>query len=144
MRNRNRGFTLIEIMIVVAVVLIILAIAVPSFLRSRVVANESAALANCRTISNATQLYTINRDTYPSRLPDLIEPASSPPYIDPELASGKKQGYQYTYNLVNADHFTLTANPTTVVKGRYFYMDETGVVHANANRQANINDPIVF
>jgi type IV pilus assembly protein PilA len=144
MKNKSRGFTLIEIMIVIAVVLIVLAIAAPSFLRSRIVANESMALSNCRTINNACQLYTINHDAYPAGLSDLIEPTSNPPYIDPALAVGQKQGYQYTYTLVNADHFTLTASSTTVMKGRYFYMDETGVIHANASRRAGPNDPIVF
>ncbi len=140
------GFTLVEIMIVVAIVMTILAIAGPSFLRSRVIANEGAALSNCRSINNACQLFHLNRDTYPSSLSDLIEPESNPPYIDPGLASGTKQGYHFDFNLVDADHFTLNANPTSsgLLRGRYFYMDESGVIHGNSGSSAGPNDEIIF
>lgn len=144
--NARGGFTLVEIMIVIAIVMTIMAIAGPSFLRSRVIANEGAALSNCRSINNACQLFHLNRDTYPSRLSDLIEPESNPPYIDPGLASGTKQGYRFDFNLIDQDHFTLNAEPTStgLLKGRYFYMDESGVIHAKSGSSAGPSDEIVF
>jgi len=139
------AFTLVEIMIVVAIVMVLITLAVPNILRSRVVTNEAAALANLSTITNACQVYYTGKKAYPSSLPDLTEPVSSPPYIDPVLAAGKKQGYEYIYELVNDDHFILKANPISgsILKGRYFYTDEGGVLHANSQAQAGPDDEIV-
>jgi len=140
-----RGFTLVEIMIVVAIVMVLITLAVPNILRSRVVTNEAAALANLTTITNACQVYYSGKRAYPGTLMDLTEPVSSPPYIDSVLASGTKQGYQYIYELVNDDHFTLNANPTSgsILKGRYFYTDEGSIVHARNGAQAGPDDEIV-
>lgn len=145
-KNRLIGFTLIEIMIIVAIVAIILAIAAPGVLRSRVIANETAALSNCRSINNACQLYHINKETYPDSLSALVEPASNPPYIDSALAAGRKQGYEYVYNMVDNDHFTLNANPTSTgfLRGRYFYMDEAGIIRAKIDGAAGPQDVIVI
>lgn len=140
------GFTLVEIMIVVAIVIILLVIAMPNLLRSRIIANETAALTNCRSINNACQLYHINHETYPNGLTDLIEPTSNPPYIDTTLAGGRKQGYEFIYQLVDADHFTLNINPLTsgLLKGRYFYMDEAGIIRAKSDGPAGPTDEIAF
>ncbi len=145
-KKRLAGFTLAEIMIVVAVVIILLAIAIPNLLRSRVIANETAALSNCRSINNACQLYHINRETYPTDLSSLVEPASNPPYIDAALGTGHKQGYEYIYNLVDSEHFALNVNPTTAgfLKGRYFYMDESGIVRARSDGPAGPTDGAVL
>jgi len=146
MNKLVRGFTLAEIMVVVAIVIVLLAIAMPNFLRSRVIANETAALANCRSINNASQLYHINQETYPASLSGLVEPASDPPYIDSALASGYKQGYEFAYTLVDSGHFTLNANPTTsgLLRGRYFFMDESGIIRANSDGPAGPTDEIVL
>jgi type II secretory pathway pseudopilin PulG len=148
-RKRNRvfvtGFTLVEIMIVVAIVIILVSLATPNILRSRVNANEGAAIANLRSINSACQLYHIDREAYPGSLSDLIEPNSSPAYIDPTLASGRKQGYEFIYSLFNDDHFTVNANPTTrgLLQGRYFYMDETGIIRAKSGDPAGHDDEII-
>jgi len=139
------GFTLVEIMIVVAIVTVLVSLAMPGIMRSRVNANEGAALANLRTINNGCQLYHINNDAFPSGLSDLIEPASNPSYIDPILATGKKQGYEFVYSLDSADHFIINANPlfSGLLKSRYFYTDESGVVRGKTGSPAGPDDETV-
>src|SRR5213082_539367 len=61
-RSNARGFSLIELLLVVAVILIIAAIAIPNFLRSRMRANEASAVASIRVINTAAVTYII---TYP-------------------------------------------------------------------------------
>jgi type IV pilus assembly protein PilA len=57
MRKHLRGFTLIELMIVVAIIAIIAAIAIPALVRSRMAANESAAIASCKVFAEAEEIY---------------------------------------------------------------------------------------
>jgi type II secretory pathway pseudopilin PulG len=143
--NMKRGFTLVEIMIVVGILIVLVLIAVPVILRSRIVANEGAALANLRSINNACQLYQINKETYPPGLQEMSSPAVDPPYIDTALAAGRKQGYEFIYKLLDSDSFTVNANPTAsgMLKGRYFFMNEIGVIHANPSLAAGPDDQIV-
>lgn len=135
------GFTLIEIMIVVAIVIVLLTLAVPNILRSRVIANEGAALGNLRAINNGCQLYHINEEKYPESLSALAQ--TDPPYLDPNLASGEKQGYNFTYSrVVDNDHFTVNANPisTGLLEGRYFYLDESGIIRFRSDTPAGPSD----
>lgn len=140
-----RGFTLVEIMIVVGIVIVLVMLAVPNILRSRVVAYEGSAIANLKTINNACQLYHINEENYPAGLSDLSEPNSDPAYLDSTLASGKKQSYEFMYQLISDDSFTVNANPLSggLLKGRYFYMDESGVIRSNNDGAAGPQDEIV-
>ncbi|MBI5144594.1 MAG: type II secretion system protein [Candidatus Omnitrophica bacterium] len=144
MKEKRLGFTLIEIMVVVGLILILLTIAVPNYLRSRLVAIENMAVSNILTIHNACQLYHINNETYPDSLSDLTTPNSNPPYLDNVLASGEKQGYQFLYTSVDDNHFTLRAEPasTGLLTARFFYLDEVGVVHARGGSSAGSDDPI--
>jgi type II secretory pathway pseudopilin PulG len=134
-------------MIVISIILILATLALPTMLRSRMNANELAAIAHCRLIANSCQSYYSNiiPHTYPSVLTDLIAPNSNPSYIDDTLASGERQGYIFDYNLVNEDAFTLTASPKTPGRTgvRYFYVDETGVIRNKDNEEAGPNDPVV-
>lgn len=143
--RRESGFTLIEIMIVVAIITAMAALAISSMLRARHNANEAAAIAATRTILNGIQNYYVNSlpHAYPNSLADLATPTSNPPYIDSVLASGTKQGYTFTYNLINSETFTLNAEPVYLGKTgtRRFYADETGVIRANQTGQAGPNDP---
>lgn len=144
---KARGFTLVEIMIVVAIIAALAVLAVPSMLRSRMNANETTAIAGSRAVVTGSQNFyaAANPHTYPSTLSALTSPASDPPYIDSVLASGTRQGYTYTYVLVDSEHFTLNTNPVSPGRtgGRYFFADETGVIRANATRPASATDPPV-
>ncbi|MDD4899684.1 MAG: hypothetical protein PHT31_04740 [Candidatus Omnitrophica bacterium] len=133
----KRGFTIIEITTVVLVLMILVVIAVPSFLRSRSVANEGIAMANLKVLSDACQLYRTNKNIYPQSLSDLVPPASNPTYIDPILASGTKQGYNFVYSR-NDEGFSIRANPQSL--GRYYYIDETGNMRVNATEEAGASD----
>lgn len=143
----NKGFTLVEIMVVVAIVMILATLVVSSVLRARHNANEMAAVAACKTVVTACQNFYTNTlpHTYPSSLSELIQPQSNPPYIDNVLASGTKQGYRFTYALVNTESFTLNADPAISGKTgtRHFFVDETGIIKANSNGQAASGDPAV-
>ena len=138
-RLRSRkGFTLVEIMIVVAIISLLAAIAIPNLLRARHNANESAAIAAVRTISTACESFRSAQTppTYPANLAALG--AAAPPYIDGALAGAvaaatSKQGYFYTYALVNANQYTVTATPAVVgtTGTRIFFVDESGVIRLN-------------
>jgi len=143
----GKGFTLVEIMIVVAILATLATLAISGVLRARHNANEMAAIASCRTIVTAAQSFYANSypHVYPNDLSDLVLPVSSPPYIDNVLASGTKQGYNFTYTFVDTESFTLTADPAVLGKTgtRYFFADETSVIKANSTGQAGPGDPIV-
>ena len=141
------GFTLVEIMIVVAIVMTLATLAISGVLRARQNANEMAAVASCRTIATAAQSFYANSypHTYPGTLSGLVLPNSDPPYIDSVLASGTKQGYTFTYVFGDAESFTLNADPVVAGKTgtRRFFCDETSVIRANSTGQAGADDPVV-
>lgn len=143
----KRGFTLVEIMIVVAIVMTLATLVVSSVLRARHNTNEVAAVAACKTITTACQNFYANTlpHAYPATLADLIAPVSSPPYIDSVLASGSKQGYIFTYQFIDAESFILNADPAFSGKTgtRHFYVNETGIIRANHSGQASLADPAV-
>lgn len=129
-RAERPGFTLIEIMIVVTIIATLAAIAIPMFLRTRIQANETSAIASLRSISTACVGFRSIQSplSYPNNLSDLS--TAVPPYIDPVLGTGTKQGYSFNYNLVDANQYTCTATPVTpnVTGSRTFFLDESGVI----------------
>ncbi len=134
----KHGFTLVEIMIVVAIISLLAAIAIPNLLRARHNANEAASIAALRTISTACESFRAAQTppSYPANLTALS--SATPAYIDVTLASATaagtaKQGYFYTYALVNANQFTATATPAVsgTTGSRIFFVDESGVIRLN-------------
>jgi len=146
MKSR-RGFTLVEIMVVLAIVMILATLVVLNLLRARNNANEMTAVAACRTVVTACQAFYTNSfpHTYPVDLTDLILPISNPPYIDSVLASGVRQGYKFTYVFIDAESFTLNSDPSVPGKTgiRHFFVNESGTIKANSNGQASSADPAV-
>lgn len=139
------GFTLVEIMVVCVIIGILTMLAFPNILRARIISYEMMAIANLKTITNTCQIYYNNNSNYPAGLSDLIEPNSTPPYIDSQLASGSKQGYTFSYVSIDSQHFSVNANPISpgLTGERYFFMDETGVIHVNTQQAAGPSDPIL-
>src|SRR5207245_11139580 len=104
-----KGFALVELLIVVAVILTIAAIAVPSFIRSRMPANEGAAVANLRDITTAEVVYfTTYVIGFSSNLKKLggnliLADVNNAGLIDDVLASGTRTGYIFTYKVLTTD-----------------------------------------
>ena len=146
-RNR-KGFTLVEIMIVVAIIALLAAIAIPNLLRARHNANETGAIGAMRTLSTAMESFRAAQTppTYPANLAALS--AAVPPYVGGTLAAANaagtaRQGYFYTYALTNANAFTLQGTPATVgtTGTRRFFVDQSGVIRANALGPATAASP---
>src|ERR1700733_6868886 len=98
-KNKQEGFSLIELLIVVAIILIIAAIAIPNLLRSKMAANEASAVGSIRTLNTAAVPYSTPYGGYPSVLAKLgpASPATSASadLVDSVLAGGTKSGYSF-------------------------------------------------
>jgi type IV pilus assembly protein PilA len=141
MRN-HKGFSLIELLLVVTVILIVAAIAIPNFLRSRMRANEASAVASLRVINTAALTFNITYPSqgYPAALTTLgganpcTASSTSACLIDDLLAQGFKSGYNFVWTGDGATPsiaFTVTGTPQAVgVSGqRMFCSDQGGVIH---------------
>lgn len=141
MKNQ-KGFSLVELLIVVGVILIISAIAVPSFLRSRMRANEGSAVASIRTIDAAAVTYSVSYPDlgFPANLTLLggAEPCTSSSttacLIDDTLAQGAKSGYAFVWvgdGATPSVSFTITSAPLMPGStGQSTYCsDQTALIH---------------
>ncbi|UCC95067.1 MAG: prepilin-type N-terminal cleavage/methylation domain-containing protein [Candidatus Omnitrophota bacterium] len=127
----RKGFTLVEIMIVVAIIALLAAMAIPNLLRARISAQESAAAGAMHTISAAQQSWRATHATYADDLADLT--SETPPYIDSTLGCAAdpcpRQGYAFNMQAGNATGFWVSAAPSpTATVARNFYIDEDGVL----------------
>ena len=139
-QSTRNGFTLVEIMIVVAIISMLVVISFPNLLRARVSANEGITEGNIRTLITAIENFRTDAVpvTYPPNLMAMTTPAETPPYINTVLASGTKNGYQYTYIPQGVDangnfqQFTLNVDPINpgITGNTAYFANESGVIRA--------------
>lgn len=136
------GFTLVEIMIVVGIIVFLAAVAIPGILRSRLNANEASAIASMRAIAAAAATYRAVNTAYPGNLSVFVN--TDPPYVDAVLGSGTKQGYLFAFS-GGTDSFNATAAPETpnITGVRGFFVDASGVVRASATGAADASSTAI-
>jgi type IV pilus assembly protein PilA len=136
--RRERGFSLIELLIVVAIIGIIAAIAVPNYLESQHSACAASAIASLRQIHSSEVSYRTANDQYT----DLATLGTSKYLGDPLVTAGAKSRYRF---VVTADaakpelNYEATATPTLLpVHWRHFFVDATGVIRSKMNAPADV------
>lgn len=155
MKITHQGFSLIELLIVVAIILIIAAIAIPNLLKSRMAANQASAVGSCRGITSSEVTYVaMYSQGYAATLSTLGPPSSGQPtpsaaaLIDNVLSSGFKSGYKFVYSAASQDSqghyqtFTVNANPTNpgITGNVYYFTDQSDVIRMNTATTASASD----
>lgn len=150
-RRRRGGFSLIELLIVIAIILIILAVALPKLANARKFAQEMAGMKAISTIHTAETQYYSTFGRYATTLLELGPPASgssgpqAADLIDRDLASGEKGGYKFVLTPTPTG-YTLNVAPVSfgTSGSRTFFSDQTMSIHQHAGQEpATINDPLV-
>ena len=156
MNKSSKGFSLIELLIVVAIILIIAAIAIPNLLRSRIAANQASAVGSLRTLNTAEITYSSTYNVgFTATMTYLMPPAgvngnptsTAAGLIDSVLASGAKSGYSFFYSPGASDTtgrintYYFIANPITTSTGtNYYFTDQSGVIRQNSTTTAQASD----
>lgn len=133
----KKAFTLIELMIVIAIIAIIAAIAIPNLLEARKHGNEASAVGSLRTV-NASQAIYLERS--PSQqYADTLASLSAEGYVDNVLGAGSKQGYVFTTTGASEYEYTADGQPAVLDQtgNRYFFTNQGGVIRFASGATAN-------
>jgi type IV pilus assembly protein PilA len=141
--DKQKGFSLIELLIVVAIILIIAAIAIPNLLRSKIAANQASAVGSLRTLNTSCIAYSTSYGTFPAALTNMGPVASgstasstSADLIDSVLSAGVKSGYTFVFTPgASNQSYTITATPiTAATTGQNMYFtDQSGVIRVDTS-----------
>ena len=131
----NRGFSLLELLIVVAIILIIATIAIPSLLRSRQAAQESAAVSQIRTINTAEVTYLSSAAGNFGDIPNLITAG----LLDNRF-TGSVSGYNFAVN-ASGSQYTAAATPTSTNAGRFGYWSTPDAVVRYQSATSTVCNP---
>jgi type IV pilus assembly protein PilA len=150
MRSKQKGFSLIELLIVVAIILIIAAIAIPNLLRSKIAANQASAVASLRTLNTSAVLYSTNYQLYPASLANFgtsgAASSASADLIDSVLATGVKSGYSFSWaGGGTTGAYTITAVPVTLNSTGtiYYYTNQSLVIRSSSTGAATSTSPAI-
>lgn len=121
----SKGFTLVEVLVVVGIIALLAAIAIPNLMRAKVSANESSAKATLKQVANSLENFAAINSIYPLDTTQLL--GASPPYLNTDFFVGIHAGYSFTAVLANYS-YTITASPLNENSGTATYTVTTGSV----------------
>lgn len=124
--QREEAFTLIQLMVVVAILALLAVIAITNTLRARITANNVMAQAALKTISTAVELYSLSSGSYPLSTSNLV--TATPPYLNRDYFAGTYSGFTFSSTLT-ASSYTIVATPAVMGRtGSTTYTITTGGV----------------
>ena len=125
MKKRNNGFSLVEVLVVVAIIAAIATILIPNIIRNRVLANDAVTQKTLKTIAIAMETYLGINHAYPTDSNVLL--GEAPPYLNKDYFIGTHNGFTYAANFTSAS-YDITATPVSSNLGTASFTISTGGV----------------